>query len=163
MSVARYILKGDVQIVGMVERNELDQIIRQELNGYTLDQVGEYSGLLYQDDHYTLAYLWDTDLLTHREKNTADLLEEAKVKKIADLKEYSIILAKQLYDFIRSTSEVKFAADLRAHIEPAAKLPLTGDLATLAGYRSTFITKRTEINALTTISEVEAYDLTTGW
>lgn len=91
MSVNYYLLKGTEKIVGRIIRDDEGTIIKQSLkNNYTLDDVNEWSDLLYEDDGFTVNFVWDSDLLIHRLKGFAELLDEAKKAKTKELKKEAV-------------------------------------------------------------------------
>lgn len=180
MSLARYIKKDSLRIVGLIERDDLDQIIRQELKtGLTLDDVTEYFGRLYEDDLITPAYVWDNDLQTHRLKNNQDALNIIKAAKVQELLDYGLIQCQGLYDCIQSLSHVRLIKDQYNLTVPGAQQPLSGNISTLAGYDANATLHKTNIDAYTLTGNIElaetypteqdalnaasAYNVTTGW
>lgn len=161
MSDNIYIVKGSLQAVGRVRRNDSNEIIDQELDaGYTLGDVTEYSGKRYEDDMMTPAYKWNG--VTHVPKDTADYLQEAKDKKLAELGNEAVNQAKKVYAFINDISVFVFINDFWLSFLPSSKDVLQGYLPTLKQIWLKYLSAVSIINDYTVIVDVENYNVVTA-
>jgi len=173
------IVKGERRLVGRVLRDDLNAVISYNLRsdfhapGHTGDPetdlaldlalgvVAEYSGKVYEEDNITFAFKWNGAI--HVSKDYNDYLQEAKDKKLEELKAEGIRRGMLVYEAVDHPSIGKLIEDIILAIKPTARDPLQADLVELKTIKTNFLTKRGEINALTTIPAVESYDITTGW
>lgn len=113
------------------------------------------------DDPLELLMVWETDNI--RPMNTAELLAKAKVKKIKLLQQEATGRAKAIYPFITHPSFYNFAEDLYLSIQAGSRNALSGRLLQFKGVKDVFDTKKAEINALATVTDIGSYDLQAGW
>jgi len=101
-----------------------------------------------------------------------DPLPYAKVDKIAELKREAANRANSIYGFLSGEDEetepsdvgafMNFAIDNYNNIKSNARNPLSGRLLEFKNLRDAMAAAISEINALTTLAEIEAYDVVTG-
>ena len=146
--------------------------------GYRFEKVtGRYLGpgeaQNANECHYTGAFEWDDDqidpglvyddvLQNMRLRTDAEKLP--RVKRTAKQALRPIVDSKlnDIYEGL-SIGGFQIVRDLYQHIKPNSRDPMSGDLAAAQNLFQAYRNKRQEIDALTTIAEVEAYDLTTDW
>ena len=123
-----------------------------------------YTGAFdHDEDGIDMGVVWDDALQNMRLRTDAEKLVIAKVKKRAQLKRRATVEAALIYDFITSPDFYLFALDLYTSTIPAARSPLSGRLLQFKAVKDVYDGKKAEIDALTTIVAVLAYDLDTGW
>ena len=130
--------------------------------GY-VEYIGEVLYDADDSDGLDTLMVWDGALTNIRAMTNAEVLVIAKKRRRRALREVSIQKSALIYDFIKSPDVYLFALDLYTAIKPASRNALSGRLLEFKTVKDTFDLKKTEINALTTLADVRAYDIAIGW
>jgi len=112
-----------------------------------------------------LEFVWVDNVPTSNDEIAAqavidsiDYVGLAKVEKIVELKAEGLARLQAVHPAIENFDTLQLVSDIIQSILPAAR-NLTADMTSLSATYQAGLAARTAINSLTTVSEVDAYDV----